>query len=174
MFVRQCYEVDQRDQYSAELPRIPSAVRALAVHIANDARSVLAHAEARMLSASRQQRGKPQLSLWNAGLAPDRDLLRRCRAEPATARQLRHLENNAAGLIDHLASRWPVTHMPEALGFITDGSGIALSPDDPCPARPGWILSHVSGETRLTVILPFAGATPWGAIQPVRPGTRHH
>lgn len=176
MFLRQLAGVDQNNAYRlpVALPHVPVAVRALALRITGSAAALLSLAPASLLSVSRQRDGEPQLVLWNAIHVPDPDLLRDRRGDEAISRQLGELEESAGSLIDHLAERWPPAHVPHALGFITDGTGIGLSPEDPCPSQPGWLLRQVTGETSLATLLPFAGATPWGAIQHISRDARHH
>lgn len=177
MIVRSPSGADQNDLDAGplELPHCAGPLRMVALAIARDAKALLSPADAPWLSVSRQHaRGPVRLSLWNACYVPDPDLLPTQKASARASEALRSIESNAAALIDNLASRWPVTHMPPALGFITDGVGIGFSPDDPCPSRPGWLLSQLSGETGLTIVLPFAGQSPWRSLQPARPDQSRH
>lgn len=158
----------------ADLPLIPAEIMALSRGIARQAKLVLSLSGATTFSVSRYKRHGLRSALWNARFAPDPEMMATCLSNAVGADALKDLESGAATLIDHLAGRWPATHTPVALGFVTDGNGIAFSPDDPCPNRPGWLLSQLSGETGLTAVIPFAGARPWGRIQLANPESPPH
>lgn len=70
------------------------------------------------------------------------------------------IENAAHALLDWLSGRWPVGAEPAALGIITDGSGVAFSPDHPSPLEPGWLLRHACGADRLREIVPLSPHGP--------------
>ena len=158
----------------ADLPHIPAEIIALSRGIAGQAKLLLSLSNATTFSVSRHQRKGLRSALWNARFSPDPDMMETCLSHPIGARALQDLESGAAALIDHLAGRWPVTHIPIALGFVSDGTGVAFSPDDPCPARPGWLLSQLSGDTGLTAVIPFARAHPWATIHAANPEAPLH
>lgn len=152
-----------------------NALRALAVTIARETNTLLSLTSAPGLSVSRKGAQRSiRMSLWDACYVPDPQLLATCRSSATGRHVLCSLESGAAALIDHLSRRWPATHTPAALGFISDGTGIGFSPEDPCPSRPGWLASQLSGEAGLTIILPFAGPSPWALLHPARPDLLRH
>lgn len=63
------------------------------------------------------------------------------------------LQEAAFELLEYLGHRWPTP--PEALGVITDGIGIAFSPDHPQASAPGWLMRHAGGATPLLAIVPL-------------------
>lgn len=65
------------------------------------------------------------------------------------------LQRTAAELIGYLAGRWPANCAPATLGVITDGTGVAFSPEHPSPLDAGWLLRHCQSGAALTEILPL-------------------
>jgi hypothetical protein len=82
------------------------------------------------------------------------------------------MQDAASALLSYLAGRWPAP--PARLGVITDGDGVAFSPDHPATDEPGWLLHHAAGGGQLTAILPLE---PTGACAllcaPERTHSRH-
>jgi hypothetical protein len=72
------------------------------------------------------------------------------------------LQDAAAALLDYLAGRWPTP--PGALGVITDGVGVAFSPDHPAPSAAGWLLRQATGESTLAMIVDLDPAGPCGLL----------
>ncbi|MEP9359754.1 hypothetical protein [Sphingomonas sp. KR3-1] len=72
------------------------------------------------------------------------------------------LQEAAAALLDYLAGRWPSP--PEALGVVTDGTGVAFAPDHPAPSAEGWLMRHASGEGSLAMILDLDPMGPCGLL----------
>ncbi|OAN57413.1 hypothetical protein A7X12_08955 [Sphingomonas sp. TDK1] len=68
------------------------------------------------------------------------------------------LQDAAAACITYLSGRWP--NPPRRLGVITDGIGVAFSPDRPAVAEPGWLLDHAGGQAALMAILPLDDEGP--------------
>ncbi|WP_088365781.1 hypothetical protein [Sphingomonas dokdonensis] len=155
-------------------PPILEAMRQRVRIIVEDCRDLMALTQATLIQVSRYRAERPRLSLWNAQYAADRGLLASYGADPATAAWTRDIEEISAALIDHLASKWSPTCTPPRIGFITDGTGLGMSTDDPCPSRPGWLLRQLSGECALTCLLPFAGGTPWPLIHPINRASPAH
>lgn len=158
----------------AAAPLISHATKQRARIIVEECRDLMALTQATLIHISRYRAKQPRLSLWNARFAPDCDLLAFCRADPATAARTRDIEEISAAIIDHLASGWHSNCPPQRIGFITDGTGLGMSTDDPCPSRPGWLLRQLSGECALTCLLPFAGGTPWPLIHPINRASPAH
>lgn len=69
----------------------------------------------------------------------------------------------AAGrlLLVGLLPRWPANARPPSVGIVTDGHGVAFSPDHPSPARTGWLGWHLGGACATTTLLPFAPTSCW-------------
>ena len=72
----------------------------------------------------------------------------------------RRIKATGRDLIGYLAGRWPPGAAPLALGFITDGMGVAFSPGHPSPEAPGWMERHAIGAPRPVAILPFLQYSP--------------
>ncbi|WP_066723671.1 hypothetical protein [Sphingomonas pituitosa] len=68
------------------------------------------------------------------------------------------LQDAASACLTYLAGRWPSP--PRRLGVITDGTGVAFSPERPAVAEPGWLLDHAGGLASLMAILPLDGEGP--------------
>lgn len=68
------------------------------------------------------------------------------------------LQDAASACLTYLAGRWPSP--PRRLGVITDGTGVAFSPERPAVAEPGWLLYHAGGLASLMAILPLDGEGP--------------
>lgn len=78
------------------------------------------------------------------------------------------LERSGRRLIADLLPRWPANTRPPAIGIVTDGHGVAFSPDHPSPIGTGWLGWHLGGACATTTLLPFAPTSCWtGLIAPV-------
>ncbi|UYY78844.1 hypothetical protein [Sphingomonas sp. R1] len=82
------------------------------------------------------------------------------------------LQDAASACLTYLAGRWPSP--PRRLGVITDGTGVAFSPERPAVAEPGWLLDHAGGLATLTTILPLDGEGPCALLcTPVEAASYH-
>lgn len=82
------------------------------------------------------------------------------------------LQDAASACLTYLAGRWPSP--PRRLGVITDGTGVAFSPERPAVAEPGWLLDHAGGLATLTTILPLDGEGPCALLcTPVEAASLH-
>jgi hypothetical protein len=77
------------------------------------------------------------------------------------------LQEAAFELLEYLGGRWP--NPPVAVGVITDGTGVAFTPDHPQPSAPGWLLRHVGGTAPLLAIVPLDPQGPCAIL--ARPET---
>lgn len=78
------------------------------------------------------------------------------------------LERSGRRLLAELLPRWPANTRPPAIGIVTDGHGVAFSPDHPSPKGIGWLGWHIGGASATTTLLPFAPTSCWaGLIAPV-------
>lgn len=77
------------------------------------------------------------------------------------------LQEAAFELLEYLGGRWP--NPPQALGVITDGTGIAFTPDHPQPSAPGWLFRQVGGAAPLLTIVPLDPQGPCALL--ARPDT---
>lgn len=59
-------------------------------------------------------------------------------------------------LTELLAVRWPKPVRPNRIGVLTDGTGVAIAPADPCPVEPGWIDRRLADPRGLTALKRFA------------------
>lgn len=102
---------------------------------------------------------------WGRSLTPSEDFARLFQTPSHPCRSVvTGLERTADALFRLLVPRWPPFAPPRGLGVITDGTGVAFSPDDPCPLAPGWLARQMRGGGSLTVILPFAPHGCWAAL----------
>ncbi|NYT42141.1 hypothetical protein HZY97_15325 [Sphingomonas sp. R-74633] len=82
------------------------------------------------------------------------------------------MQEAAAALLDYLAGRWPSP--PEALGVVTDGTGVAFAPDHPAPSAAGWLLRHATGESTLAMILDLDPIASCGLLTGAKSGRTFH
>lgn len=68
------------------------------------------------------------------------------------------MQDAASACLNYLAGRWPSP--PRRLGLITDGTGVAFSPERPAIAEPDWLIEHAGGQAKLMAILPLDGEGP--------------
>lgn len=95
---------------------------------------------------------RPLVVYWRADLTVDPQFPATHCAYPSV---LLALERAAQPLLDALRARWPDYARPRRIGVVTDGAGVAFSPDEPWPLVPGWLGRHVRERGSLTQILPF-------------------
>lgn len=81
------------------------------------------------------------------------------------------LQEAATELLDYLAGRWPAP--PSGYGVITDGTGVAFTPDHPAPSASGWLLRQATGSAPLLAIVPLDPAGPCALLAP-RPQRSFH
>lgn len=87
--------------------------------------------------------------------------------EPQTSegdRLCRLLKKVSLPIIEKLASSWPPNARPRRIGFMTDGSGAAFSPDLPCPDIEGWPAMLLDGSARRIDLVPFGAKTIWSSM----------
>ena len=72
------------------------------------------------------------------------------------------LQRAGAALLGYFAGRWPDGASPPCLGVVTDGIGVAFSPNYPAPCTTGWLELHGSGRAAAVTILPFADGSLFG------------
>lgn len=59
-------------------------------------------------------------------------------------------------LTELLVVRWPKPVHPNRIGVLTDGTGVAIAPAEPCPIEPGWINRMLADPRGLTALKRFA------------------
>ena len=82
------------------------------------------------------------------------------------------MQEAAAALLDYLAGRWPTR--PDALGVITDGTGVAFAPDHPAPSAEGWLLRHATGWGTLVMIVELDPFGPCGLLNLTKTAETFH
>ena len=83
--------------------------------------------------------------------------------DPALA-ALAALERSGRLLLAGLLPRWPANARPPSIGVVTDGHGVAFSPDHPSPGSAGWLGWHLGGACAVTTLLPFALTSRWARL----------
>ena len=81
---------------------------------------------------------------------------------------LNAITRTARTLLGSLGDRWPPYARPPRLGVVTDGTGVAFSPNEPWPLAPEWLFRHFGHGDGLRHILPFAANGNWAALVPPR------
>lgn len=96
------------------------------------------------------QAGTMRLRCWDRALREcDRPLDRSRRSDHAIMR-------TAMILTELLAVRWPTPVRPNRIGVLSDGTGVAIAPEDPCPDAPGWIDRRLADPRGMTALKRFA------------------
>lgn len=138
----------------------------LARPVAASARILLAANRAALLSLTmllRQDDGLVAMCwhgpLVQIGLAATLDLNR-----PVLRRAGADFETAGARLIEHVARRWPPNAVPPAIGIVTDGEGLAFSPDHPSPLAPDWLALHRARRCTPTELLAFGDRGGWALL----------
>jgi hypothetical protein len=103
-----------------------------------------------LLAATRLRGGAVRLRGWD-----------RCLAEidlplDSTRRRDHQILRTATVLIELLAIRWPERARPERLGVVSDGTGVAIAPEDPCPLHGGWIDRRLADPRGLIALKRFS------------------
>ncbi len=91
------------------------------------------------------------------------------RQDIAPLRAARSCERLAGQLLERVRQRWPLGMAPHSIGLITDGSGVAVAPEDPWPLAPGWLDRRIARPGSLVALRRFDPAGNWALIsQPSR------
>lgn len=135
----------------------------LAYSFCEAARPVIAAAGGRvLLSVTAEADGQLRLLWWDDRLNVFADVAARsdafCPADSAEGA----LQRAGAALLRSLATRWPTEAQPAAIGVVTDGVGVVVSPNDPSPSSPGWLQRHSLGNRPPVPIIPLDPLGPGG------------
>lgn len=95
-------------------------------------------------------RRKLRLRSWDQDLCVT-DL----RLDPDRRRD-RDIQRTATIMLDLLRARWPAQAQPARIGILSDGTGVALVPEDPWPLDPGWIDRRLADPRGLVALKRFA------------------
>ena len=101
---------------------------------------------------------------WDRWLDPREDLTPALTMEKRSRAAFEAIGKTTAALFGLLADRWPPRATPNRLGFVTDGTGVGFSSEDPIPLMPGWLARHLSGRSSLVVVQPFARDGAWNQL----------
>ena len=99
---------------------------------------------------ARGRRDKAALRCWDAAL---------CQTDlplDPTRRRDHDIIRTATILIELLSVRWPASAQPTRIGVLSDGTGVAIAPEDPCPTEPGWINRRLADPRGLIALKRFA------------------
>lgn len=110
--------------------------------------------------------GSMRLRCWDRSVR-ERDI----RLDPAR-RHDRHILRAATVLSELLSVRWPEPIRPARIGMLSDGTGVAIAPEDPCPARSGWIARRLADPHGLIALKRFAPDGGLALLQAPRPALR--
>lgn len=97
----------------------------------------------------------------NFGASWDRWLKRQ---DIAPLRNARTCERLARQLLERMRQRWPLGMAPTSIGLITDGTGIAIAPEDPWPLAPGWLDRRIARPGSLVALRRFDPSGNWALI----------
>ena len=86
------------------------------------------------------------------------------RHDIASLRNARTCERLARQLLERVRQRWPVGMAPKSIGLITDGTGVAVAPEDPWPLAPGWLDRRIARPGSLVALRRFDPAGNWALI----------
>lgn len=144
------------------LPRPNRRLTALATRLARCAGALMQVGNQTALIGVTAERGILRLTCWNHRM----DVWAELSAGPPAFAPASSLEGAVqragAALLDYFAGRWPDGARPPCLGVVTDGIGVAFSPNHPAPCVPGWLELHGSGRVAAVTILPFADGSLFG------------
>lgn len=138
----------------AMMPRPNRRLTALAREVVRCARPLLAPGTDLFLGVETDAAGTLRLLWWRRN---DFKLIAEISAGPEgfcpedTAEGA--LQEAGAELLAYLAGRWPTP--PSGFGVITDGTGVAFTPDHPAPSATGWLLRQAAGARPLLAIVPL-------------------
>lgn len=137
------------------LPRPNRRLTALAVRLARCAGRVMEVGDQTALIGVTAERDTVRLTWWNHRMEVWAEITAGAPAfSPATSVE-GALQRAGNALLDYFAGRWPDGASPPALGVVTDGIGVAFSPNYPAPCTPGWLDLHGSGRAYTITLLPF-------------------
>lgn len=74
------------------------------------------------------------------------------------------LRDELGDLLESLAEAWPPYALTQPLGLMCDGSGLAFSPDLPCPDDRDWAGKILTTEARLIEIVKFEKGSSWSLL----------
>lgn len=97
----------------------------------------------------------------NFGVSWDRWLKRE---DIAPLRSARTCERLARQVLERMRQRWPLGMAPTSIGLITDGTGVAIAPEDPWPLAPGWLDRRIARPGSLVALRRFDPAGNWALI----------
>jgi hypothetical protein len=109
--------------------------------------------------------GRLRLSWWNPRFERVAEIVAGTDSFSPAATTEGAVQRAGLALIAHLSGRWPPQAVPRALGVVTDGTGLAFSPQHPSPLAPGWLLRHGMAGAHALAILPFASEAPLLALR---------
>jgi hypothetical protein len=147
-----------------ELPAPDGELIRLARAVAAASAMLISPGMPELVGMSAKRRGSARVGTCDA-----RFELHACRSTPShpLSATLNGLRRDAAALVAMLRPRWPDYARPATLGLVSDGVGVAFSPDDPDPFAPGWVARLAGLEIALVQILPLApSSTLSGMILP--------
>lgn len=86
------------------------------------------------------------------------------RHDIAPVRSARPAGQLAGQLLERVRHRWPLGMAPHSIGLISDGTGVALAPEDPWPLAPGWLERRIARPGSLVALRRFDPAGNWALI----------
>lgn len=84
------------------------------------------------------------------------------------------LTDELSDLLEAVAEAWPPYALREPLGLMCDGSGLAFSPDLPCPHVRDWAGKILTTEARLIEIVEFEKGSNWSLLSSPAQGNSIH
>ena len=110
-------------------------------------------------------RGDPAVRLfpWTQSLEPGAALDMR---EAAFWPEMEALVEAGFEALRQVALRWPGYALPPVIGLVTDGSGLAVSGENPSGLTTRWLLDQIEFASPASIIIPFAPDGLWSLLSP--------
>ena len=110
-------------------------------------------------------RGDPAVRLfpWTRTLGPGDAL---DLSEAAFWPEIEPLVEAGSEALRQVALRWPGYALPPVIGLVTDGSGLAVSGENPSGLTSRWLLDQIEFAAPASIIIPFASNGLWSLLSP--------
>jgi hypothetical protein len=111
-------------------------------------------------------RGDPSIRLvpWTDRLEPGQPLDMR---EAAFWPETKALVEAGSQALRHVARRWPDYALPDAIGLVSDGTGLAVSGENPSGLTARWLLDQIEFGSPASIVIPFDPQGIWALVSPM-------
>lgn len=119
-------------------------------------------------------RGEPSIQIfsWTDRLEPGPAL---DMSEAAFWPETETLFEAGSDALRAVARRWPGYALPPAIGLVSDGTGLAVSGENPSGLTARWLLDQIEFASPASIIVPFDPQGVWSLLapRPARGEARH-